>query len=427
METRFGQGGLVPQLLIALLVSASAASTRPADGVLVLSTSKPAAAASDPLTSGVLVVDTGPRFQTGTWPRGLWHIAPSGARTKLVGRRWRVHAWSPLSGAVVSPLPSSRDAFSFDYAVLRDDETTPLGTGQDRPFCPSWSVDGELLAYLTGKQTQYGPSARARAIGGTLWVAHHESLHHPVAAARGLFPECPSWSPTERSLAYLVQGSNEGTWEMRRREGLRTQVIKRFRIPAPSIMGPQMNRSFDFSNDGSLFFLARRSVFVDSSDGMSRFGPAGVLEEGPRADEPWMRFVRSLRMSPDGQLVAATVNWYSTAIIDTDRVRRIVPNRFRAWGGNSGVLTFGESEDGYPTVELFPVDPQTPSLELPASARKKSIHADLGGDWFMYGTSKGKLRWYNPDGSLLNVIELDFRGGPIASTMAGVIDVAINP
>lgn len=378
---------------------------------------------SDTAHSGVLVVDSGPRFQTPGWPRGMWHVTASGDVTKLVGRRWRVHAWSPLSGAVVAPRRASSRA-PFAYAVLHDGKTTPLRAAPGRLACPSWSVDGELLAYLIGAPSQYGPSASA--ITGKLWVADADSLVHPVAVARGLFPECPSWSPTESSLAYLIRGETERTWEMRRLTGLATEVVRRFRIEVPSVSGPSTNRTFDFSNAGDLFFLARRSIYVDSAEGTTRFGPAGVLDELREGASGWLRYVRSLRVSPDGRIVAATGSWYRTGVVDHDELVTVVPNRFRAWSGNFGVVTFGLDPDGFPSTQLFPADPGSPIVELPPSAHKKSIHADLDGNWFMYGSARGKLRWYAPDGSVIRVVELGFAGGAVASTAGGAVDVAIN-
>ncbi len=415
-------------ILIGLLLSPVSTPARQATDHTAFETrSARATGTTDPMASGVLVEDGGPRTSTPGWPRGLWHLTPSGVLTKLVGRKWRAHAWNPISGVVVSPRRFA-EGQPFDYAVLFEDEATPLKPRAGRLSCASWSSDGEVLAYLTGDPHYYANPAWG--VAGTLWVAHRDSLQQPVAVAKGLFPECPAWSPADRSLAYLIQGGDERSWEMRVLDGYRTEVLKEFNIRAPSVSGPYMNRTFDFSSSGDLFFLARRSIYVNSEQSVTTFGPAAVLDE-MRDDEAdgWLRYVRSLRVSPDGLMVAVTANWDKTGVVDSDSLMRVAPNRFRAWSGNFGIVTFGLNNSGQLAVALFPVDPQGDARELPRSALKQLIHADLGGQWFAHSDSRGRGRvfWYNPDGSRLQVTELDFNARAHAVTAGGIIDLTIWP
>lgn len=123
----------------------------------------------------------------------------------------------------------------------------------------------------------------------------------------------------------------------------------------------------------------------------------------------WLRFVRVLRVSPSGELVAATADEDGTGIVDSDELLRVADNRLRAWSGNYGIMTFGLA-DGAPSAALYPVDSRSPPRVI-ASARKVSIHADLGGEWFAHNVGRGRPRliWRNPDGSVLSITEFGFR------------------
>ena len=386
--------------------------------------------AAESLASGVLVRDFGPRFVAPGWPAGLWHVAPTGETTKLVGRRWRVEAWHPTSEALIRQR-NDQDTEPFKYALLHGDEITPLDLDREDVSCSGWSTDGRLLTYLTGElryYTTFSNGNLAYGVDGELWVAHRTSPNQPVLIADGLFPECPVWSTTDRSLAYLIQGDTEKTWEMRLYEGHRTDVLKEFRLHAPSMLGPDMNRTFDFSMEGDLFFLARRSIYVASSGGVTRFGPAGILKELRDPElRGWQRFVRALRVSPSSGLVGATIDDETTLIVDPDEVLRVVPNRLRGWAGNHGVVTFGITEDR-PAADLYPVDPSGSTRRL-RNALKVGIYADAEGEWFAHNVGLGRPRviWRNPDGSIGSVTELGFRGWIMASIDGGVIDRAVVP
>lgn len=400
----------------------------------VLGTTQPHSSAPAPLElgSGVLVVDSGPRYVTPGWPAGLWHVTPAGVTTKLVGRRWRVDAWHPNSGAVARRR-DQRDQTFGDFGMLQDGDFTRLPLDAQNLSCPSWSSDGKLLAYITGASEIYTAFRRpggnpAVGLAGKLWVAHTSSLERPVQVTEGLFPECPAWSPTERSLAYLIRGDTDRSWEMRIHEGHRTDVLQEFRRRAPSVFGPGMNRTFDFSSNGDLFFLARRSIYMASNGEVTRFGPAGVLNEIRDRDlEGWLRFVRVLRVSPDGDLVAATVDDDSTGIVGPAGVVREVENRLRAWSGNFGVMTFGLTDDR-PAATLYPVDPDIPPRPI-ENALKVAIHADLEGNWSAHNVGRGRPRvvWRNPDGSVLSVTQFDFNATNMASIAGGVVDRAVVP
>jgi hypothetical protein len=285
----------------------------------------------------------------------------------------------------------------------------------------------ELFSYLTGEYT-YVPDSPARVADGKLWIAHKSSPNQPVQVARGLFPECPAWSPTHPALAYLIHGDSPSSWEMRLVQDYQTEVLKEFRIPAPSVFGPFVNRTFDFSTGGDLYFLARRSILVSSSSGVARFGPAGVLSDARNPDlDGWQRYVRALRVSPNADFVAATTDDDSTVIVDSDDLLRVADNRLRAWSGNYGIMTFGLT--GNPTAALYPVDSTSPPRVI-RNAVKIAIHADLGGDWFSYRPGTANFRgiyWRNPDGSVLDITELGFRAGISASIDGGVVDYAVHP
>ncbi|HYN35816.1 MAG TPA: hypothetical protein VEV82_02465, partial [Actinomycetota bacterium] len=84
--------------------------------------------------------------------------------------------------------------------------------------------------------------------------------------------------------------------------------------------------------------------------------------------------------------------------------------------------------DGAPSAALYPVDSQSPPRVI-ASARKVSIHADLGGEWFAHNVGRGRPRliWRNPDGSVLSITEFGFRAGAVASIDGGVVDHGVVP
>lgn len=71
-----------------------------------------------------------------------------------MGRRWRVEAWHPSSGAVITPRYDKREQ-TFKYAVLRDGDITPLNANTENLSCVVWSADGRFLSYMTGESQIY--------------------------------------------------------------------------------------------------------------------------------------------------------------------------------------------------------------------------------------------------------------------------------
>jgi hypothetical protein len=177
----------------------------------------------------------------------------------------------PLAVGGLNRIALTPRGGSGPIEMVKGERRVMLPHSDRKRVCAVWSRNGRRLAYLAGKDIAYkrfrrppGGGSRnvAFAIKGSLWVAKASRPRDPKRVASGLFPECAAWSPRGQALAYLVRSkSDRRAWRLRVRSGGRTRTVGTSRSVAPSLGGPDKNRSFDWEGKDSLVYLDDRGLF----------------------------------------------------------------------------------------------------------------------------------------------------------------------
>src|SRR6266508_4891183 len=98
---------------------------------------------------GVLFTD---EARPGALESGLWLVAPTGRAARLLGRRW--HPWArSKTGMIAASRSGTREGalwLLFRHRAVRVPRSAAVA-------CVSWSSDGCLLSYVTGKPFVYAP------------------------------------------------------------------------------------------------------------------------------------------------------------------------------------------------------------------------------------------------------------------------------
>ena len=370
------------------------------------------------MRAGALVSDEGPPVLSPRWPTGLWLVSPDGEVEPIVDRRWRPITQSPR-GLVAATHRWKRGEDLHTYGIVQAHRTETLGNAAVEIPCATWSSDDRLLAYLTGPLHAYdrltdGPSrVTAVATAGELRITQVASGTTTVVS-RGLFPECPLWSPTGRSLAYLERaGRAPATWRLKVLTGNHSQTVGTFRTPSPSLSGPKLNWTFDWSPSGELVFLKDRSLFrFRSGRAVERLGTRNALRAIEAMAGDYGTYQRLCRFSPDGSLMAVAIGG-AVGIFHADgRLVDVVQGLFRGWAGNSGVLTVQVVRRLPPSLFLHPAS-RGSARQLIDKGHKVAVITDPAGEWFAYPDSEGEhsLVFRRPDGSVLGRVSLPFRPG----------------
>ncbi|MDQ3986465.1 MAG: hypothetical protein M3280_08205 [Actinomycetota bacterium] len=355
----------------------------------------------EPPPSSVLVIDGAPGR-----PAALWRVTPDGAVDKVVGTRWRP-VTSPRRGLLAAVPSEASDEDGYAYSIVRP------GTGSVRlPHrtssspCAAWSGDGRLLAYVSGEPETYGTR-------GTLWIVHRRSPRRPVAAGSGLFPECPAWSPEGHQLAYMVQSAgSDRLWELLVYEDHRSEVAGTIHTRVTSLMGPTKHRTFDwFPGDQTLVWIQNHAIHIFQGGETRRLTGPGVLRPIAELNEnEALRVYRSLRLSPDGSLIAVGLG-YGAGVFATDgSFVTAAKGILRGWAGNLGILT-ARPYRGVPSLLLHRAVQQS-QPELVQKYSKQTVATSPEGDWFAYrAPHRRELVFRRPDGSLLSRVALDLTFG----------------
>ncbi|MDQ3956657.1 MAG: hypothetical protein M3285_14060 [Actinomycetota bacterium] len=363
----------------------------------------PVAAGGQAFQSRALVIDSAPASADPLWVGGLWHVSPAGDIEKVLRRRWLPLA--PNRDGVVAAVPNdARERDRYRYWIVRPEVgSRRLPHATSAPPCASWSGDDGLVSYLSG-------AGEASGTRGVLWVAPMDAPDEAKPVATGLFPECPTWSPEGRRLAYFVRTKrNTELWDLYVYDGAGSERVSRTTGPAQS--GATKNRSFDWSPDGdTLAWIHQRSIQVYDQTGTRRLTEKGALTPVIRRIEGNSK-VQALRFSLDGELLGVGIG-YGAGIFDADGdaiayVRGIV----RGWAGNVGLLT-ARPYRGAPSLLLHRAVPDS-SPELIQKYSKQPVITSPDGDWFAYlhPHQRDELVFRAPGGRLINQVDLDLRAG----------------
>lgn len=363
----------------------------------------PLAAGGQAFRSRALVIDSAPSSADPLWVGGLWHVSPNGDTDKILRRRWLLLA--PNRDGVVAAVPNdARERDRYHYWVVRPGvDSTRLPHPTSGPACASWSGDDEFVSYLSG----VGEASGTR---GVLWVASVKAPNEATPVATGLFPECPTWSPEGRQLAYFVRTKrNPELWDLFVYDGTDSQKVSR--TTGPSLTSATKNRSFDWSPDGdALIWIHQRSIQVFDGTGTRRLTARGALTPVIRRNEG-NSTARALRFSPDGGFIGVGIG-YGAGIFDADGVSiAYVRGIVRGWAGNVGLLT-ARTYRGAPSLLLHRAVAGS-SPELIQKYSKQPIITSPDGDWFAYlhPHQRDELVFRGPRGRLINRVDLDLRAG----------------
>jgi len=161
---------------------------------------------------------------------------------------------------------------------------------------PAWSRDGRRIAYQSDEHADAAPRGYAAQSGSTIWMVDVEGgtpaeLTHSGSPAGG--HAAPAWSPDGRFVCFSVfdAGRNNGVWLLNRETGATTLLHH----------GDDLFESV-FSPDRSTIYVAGGDALITRL----RFDPAAGAVNGPREiiPVPGVPGVRGLSISPDGSRVA---------------------------------------------------------------------------------------------------------------------------
>lgn len=395
--------------------------TATANPTVVASQSNPPAAPESgwrPVEPAVLLSDAGPPRITPGWPAGLWAVTPEGRVEQILTRRWRPLATSS-TGAIAAVPRAGHGAIRIVEAngtVVR----VPRSSGTDH--CATWSANGDMLAFVAGSYLTYWRAHRpyqALAIAGRLGLT--SSRGKVLHLERGLFPECPAWSPKDATLAYVSRSGNS-PWRLSLYQHGRSSRIAMLPGPAPSLDGPATNRSFAWRPHSDELLFVRGDSLVLCRTGT--IGTLSTLGSFRRIDRMiirsgWLhasRYSRGLTFSPDGQLVAG----YVTGVIGiwdmrTGHSNRLIPGIFHSWAGNDGVLAVSLTHPckGCGDVTLIRYGAVTHTRTLVARYYKNMTIADPDGRWAAYSgwerRNERALYFLNGSGKSSSRVWLRFR------------------
>jgi hypothetical protein len=258
--------------------------------------------------------------------------------------------------------------------------------GSAAAACVSWSPDGRLLSYLTGKAFVYkqlpgGAGAWGRI--GALWKVRASSPRRPLRIASGLFAEgeCPAWSASGGMLAYqLRHDPQSGPWTLGVYEGGSSRSVATLGIDLPSID----HQTFAWAPNRA------QLVYVDGSSLYSYDGTETGVLGSPGSLEPVETLARSrgfqlsnpqLRFSPDGRHIAAGTSGATGAFARDGTLLQVFAGGFDGWAGNSGILTLA-AEPTTLTLRLHPLDGAASRAVV--KFFKGQVATDPAGRWFAY-------------------------------------------
>jgi hypothetical protein len=268
--------------------------------------------------------------------------------------------------------------------------------------CVSWSADGTALTYITGEWVIYAHLPRGQGAWGrigTVWTVRASAPRRPVRIATGLSAvgDCPAWSTSGRTLAYLIRPNPQsGPWTLNAYGGS-SSLIAALASAVPAID----HETFDWAPDKP------ELVFVDGTSIYSYDGAATKLLGEPGSLEPVRALSNSrgfdvsdahVRFSPNGRFIAAGITG-ATGVFGRDGTRlQVFVGGFDGWAGNSGVLTLA-AEPTAIILRLRPLDGR--SSQVIAKYFKNQVATDPRGRWFAYfDAHRSALVFRRPDGTV---------------------------
>jgi len=228
----------------------------------------------------------------------------------------------------------------------------------------------------------------------------------PQAIDTGLFPwkQCPSWAPRGESLAYVVSRSAAApkTWSLVVLRGGERPLIAELDAAVPS----PAYRTFDWEpRTGRLVFLDRETLFEWRNGAVVQLGRDHALTAVGAA--PPDRFLHSVRFSPNGALLAASIGRETAVLTSAGGLVRVVAGTFNGWAGNSGLLTLRAERSGI-TLRLHRLRPPHGGRVIKRFF-KSNIVSDPRGRWFAYiDRETASIDFRRPDGSLLRRVRMRF-------------------
>jgi hypothetical protein len=338
---------------------------------------------------------------------GLWLVTPAGRRTRLLARRWT--PWARSRTGVIAASRSRRAGGALWLLSRRRPVQIPGSVGAS---CVSWSSDGRLLAYVTGKTVIYAKLPRGQAAWGRVggvWVARASAPRHPLRIATGLSAgkDCPVWSASGERLAYMIRTDPaSGPWTLNVYRGGLSRWVATLRAAVPAVD----HQTYGWAPDkAEVVFVDGTSLYSYGSAATNVLGQPGSLDSvqalsasrGYDVSDPHVAF------SPNGRFIAAGISGATGVFRRDGSPVRVVGGGFNGWAGNTGVLTVAADvvaggQRSVIDLRLHPLD-GSPARVI-ATHFKLDVAADPAGHWFAYFTPTypwSSLVFRSPDGTLI--------------------------
>ncbi len=221
--------------------------------------------------------------------------AVSSTERRLDGDPTRLPIQPDDDAVVVTLRPDGIEAYPRDHLLyvpaIPPGPAEPTAAFEDANFAPTWSCDGEYLAYYSFRDLSIATSIRVLVIRSA--KTGEERTVPLQARVASLFAAGPKWFPDNRSVLVLsgdAQGSGSGFYRLALDTG-NTELLAHL---------PEDVSSYDLSPDGRTIIYAFETV---GTGRLMRFDIESQRETELRND----LWCVSLAISPDGLQVATTL------------------------------------------------------------------------------------------------------------------------